>query len=685
LTWFFNPKEETMKKLVKLVILFISVLLTNNAIANEEITGTWQGNLVPAPGNELVIQFVITKNDDGSYSVILNSPDQGAIKDIKASSVVYDSGSLELEVAELSGSYEGVLKDGLFEGNWMQEGTSIPLNLKPYEKPVLSKEDMEKLAGQWYGPLKIPTGDLTLVFRLEMKENDEYKAFLDSPDQGATGIPVSDVELVDGTLTLKISVANAEYKGKITGDEIVGEFKQAGQGIPLTLKKGEYRPEVSLNLSQEIKDKLSGEWHGQLNTPGGLIHVSFRFETVEKGGFIGFYEVPDQNIKGIPIKEADFTDGKLTLKTKIANAEFKGTLANDMLTGEWMQAGLSNIPLSMKKGEYIPPAFSLDLPKETQELLSGEWHGQREMTKGFIHVSFRFETNDKGEFEGFYEVPDQNVRDIPVTEASLSDGNLVLKMRKRVNIEFKGQLAGNELTGQMIQTGMADTTVSMKKGQYIPPVYSLDLPKETQELLSGEWYGDLKAPSATITVVLRFETTEKGEFVGYEDVPDQKIKGVPVTEANFSDGKLTLIITDAEVKAQITGDQLTGEVIQQGSNSTPISFTLKKGKYILPSYALDLPKDAIKTLLGKWKGRLGNVNLVFRFEKDKNGELIGFLDSPDTNAKDIRISEGSMSEGKLILKIKLANVEFKGKLSKDSLDGEWIQGGQNIPFTLKKE
>ena len=44
-----------------------------------------------------------------------------------------------------------------------------------------------------------------------------------------------------------------------------------------------------------------------------------------------------------------------------------------------------------------------------------------------------------------------------------------------------------------------------------------------------------------------------------------------------------------------------------------------------------------------------------------------------------------MSEGKLILKIKLANVEFKGKLSKDSLDGEWIQGGQNIPFTLKKE
>jgi len=673
-----------MKNLIKLLVLLISVILINNAIASEEITGTWQGTLVPAPGNELVIQFIITENDDGSYSVVLNSPDQGAIKDIKASSVVFDSGKLKLDVTDLSGSYEGTLKDGKFEGNWMQEGTSIPLNLKPYEKPVLSKEDMEKLVGQWHGPLKIPTGDLTLVLRFEMKEKGELKAFLDSPDQGATGIPVSDVELVDDTLSIKVSVANVEYKGKITGDEIVGEFKQGGQGIPLTLKKGEYKPEVTLSLSKEIKDKLSGEWHGQLEIPTGLIHVSFRFETTEKGDFVGFYEVPDQHVKGIPIKEADFTDGKLTLKIKVANAEFKGTLAGDLLTGEWMQAGLSNIHLSMKKGKYTPPVFSLDLPKETRELLSGEWHGQRKMTKGFMHMSFRFETTEKGDFLGYYEVPDQNVKEIPVTEASLSDGNLILKMQKRVNIEFKGQLAGDELTGQMIQSGMANTTVSMKKGKYIPPVYSLDLPKETKDLLSGEWYGELKAPSATVTVVFRFETTEKGEFVGSEEVPDQKIKGILVTEANFSDGKLSFIVPNAEYKGKITGDEFTGEVIEEGSNNAPIPFTLKKGKYVPPSYSLNLPKETMKTLSGKWKGKLGNYTLVFRFEKNEKGEFLGLIDSPDTSTKDIQITEASLSGSNLTLKVKLVNAEFNGELSKDSLDGEWTQGGQNIPLILKK-
>jgi len=117
-----------MKKLIMVFILLFSVLFCNSALAADDITGTWQGKLVPAPGSELDIQFVITRGDDGAYSVVLNSPDQGAIKDIKASSVVFDSGKLTMDVTDLSGAYEGVLKDGKFEGNWKQEGELIPLN-----------------------------------------------------------------------------------------------------------------------------------------------------------------------------------------------------------------------------------------------------------------------------------------------------------------------------------------------------------------------------------------------------------------------------------------------------------------------------------------------------------------------------------------------------------------------------
>jgi hypothetical protein len=678
-------KEEMMKKIIMILMLLMSVLIMNNAMAADNITGTWQGKLVPAPGSEMVIQFKITQNANGSYVVVLDSPDQGAIKNIQATSVVFSDGKLKLDVTELSGAYEGVLKNGVFEGNWKQEATSIPLNLKPYEKPVLSKADMEKLAGSWFGPLKVPTGDLTLVFRFEIKENGEYKAFLDSPDQGAAGIPVSEVELADNALTLKIAVAKAEYKGKITGDTIVGEFIQQGQPLPLTMKKGEYKPQVTLNLTKEIKDKLAGEWHGQLTTPRGLIHIAFRFETSAKGDFMGFCDVLDQNVKGLPINEANFAEGKLSLKVKAVNVQYKGALANDMMTGEWAQAGLSNIPLSMKKGAYIPPAFTLNLPKETKELLKGEWHGQRKMPKGYLHTSFRFETNDKGEFLGFYEVQDQGIKDMPVTEATLKDGDLILKMQKGINIEFKGQLAGDKLTGQVTQQGVVGTTLTMTKGKYIPPVYSLSLSKDIKDQLSGEWYGEVKSPTSTVTVVFNFKTNVKGEFVGSEDIPDSKVKEILVSEASFTDGKLAFTVTDVEYQGSIKGDEFTGEIKQSAAGSKPIPFTLKKGKYVPPSYALTFPADVTKTLTGKWNGKLGNTNLVFRFEKNEKGELLGFLDTPDSNSKDIRITEGSMSEGKLILKIKIANVEYKGKLSKDSLEGEWLQQGQNIPFTLKKQ
>ncbi len=170
-----------------------------------------------------------------------------------------------------------------------------------------------------------------------------------------------------------------------------------------------------------------------------------------------------------------------------------------------------------------------------------------------------------------------------------------------------------------------------------------------------------------------------------EEVPDQKIKGIPITEASFKDGKLSLIVTDAELKGEIKNDEFTGEIIQAAPNSKPIPFTLKKGKYVPVDYSLNLPKDVINTLKGKWSGKLVNTDLIFRFEKNKKGKLVGFLDSPTSNTKDIPITEGSMSEGKLVLKIKLANIEYKGKLSKDTIVGEWKQGGQNIPLTMKKQ
>ena len=457
-----------MKSFIKLFVLLITIFQLTNILAAESITGTWQGKLVTTPGSEMTIQFIITLDAKGSYSVVLNSPDEGGVKNVKANSVAYASGVLILDVAELSGSYEGVFKSGKIDGKWKQEGTSFALIMSPYEKPTLSKKDMDKLLGAWNGKLTIPGGSLTVVFRFEMTEKGEFAGFLDSPDQGGYGIPVTDMEMSDGSLSLKIPNIKGEYKGKFTDNAIVGEFKQLGMPLPLTLKKGEYIGQTyKLNLPKETMDQLLGEWNGPLTIQGLSLTVVFRFEMTKNGEFVGFQDSPDQGAKGIPVTEANLSDGKLTLKITSINGEFKGQLSGDKLVGEWSQMGMKS-PLSLKKGKYVAPVYKLTLPKETMDQLSGKWNGKLpawDQKSAPMTVVFRFEKAKNGDFKGFVDMPVQGAKDLPVTEANLSDGKLTLKIKAAMAVEFKGQLSGDKLVGEWITTGEKGISLSLTKGK----------------------------------------------------------------------------------------------------------------------------------------------------------------------------------------------------------------------------
>src|SRR5262249_22317217 len=64
-------------------------------------------------------------------------------------------------------------------------------------------------------------------------------AKLDSPDQGANGIPITALELKDGELTFESKSIGAKYRGKRSADgkSFDGTFNQAGAAMPLKLEK----------------------------------------------------------------------------------------------------------------------------------------------------------------------------------------------------------------------------------------------------------------------------------------------------------------------------------------------------------------------------------------------------------------------------------------------------------------
>ena len=94
----------------------------------------------------------------------------------------------------------------------------------------------QNIAGPWSGALKLPMGKLRIVFHITPKE-DGYTATMDSPDQGATGIPVDQVTFENSVLTLEIAAAHIKYTGTYENNLIKGNFVQGGSSFPLRLSK----------------------------------------------------------------------------------------------------------------------------------------------------------------------------------------------------------------------------------------------------------------------------------------------------------------------------------------------------------------------------------------------------------------------------------------------------------------
>ena len=329
------------------------------APAAPELAGVWQGKLAVDANNSLTIQFTFAKDAKGAYTAVLNSPDNGAIKNTPATGVTWDGSNVKLQVAALSGSYAGALKDGKINGQWTQPGGPLPLVLSPYQKPVLSKAAINTLAGTWVGPLKFPGGELTFVVRFKTNDKGEFGGTLAVPEQGGNETPASDIQFADNKLTFKIPQVAGEYSATLANGVLTGAWKQPGpgvppEGMPVSLKKGEYVAQVyPLKLSTESFATLNGSWTGKLEvtTPQGQkapLTMILRFGTSAAGQYVAFIDSPDQKAMNIPVTDLSFADGKLSLKVAAVRGEYNGTLSGKTLTGTWVQGPMS-LPLVLTR------------------------------------------------------------------------------------------------------------------------------------------------------------------------------------------------------------------------------------------------------------------------------------------------------------------------------------------------
>jgi fermentation-respiration switch protein FrsA (DUF1100 family) len=101
---------------------------------DQGIEGIWLGTL-KFSGMELRVVFKIFQNPEGKLTATLDSPDQGA-KDIPVEEVTFQNSHLRLDAKSINGIFEGDIKENksMIEGEWKQNGVSVPLVLQRTDK-----------------------------------------------------------------------------------------------------------------------------------------------------------------------------------------------------------------------------------------------------------------------------------------------------------------------------------------------------------------------------------------------------------------------------------------------------------------------------------------------------------------------------------------------------------------------
>ena len=99
--------------------------------------------------------------------------------------------------------------------------------------------------GIWLGSLDYMGAKFRIVFRISKTAEGGWKSLMDSPDQGAKDIPVSETTVRGDSVILRVALAAGLYEGKLNpdGKTIEGVWKQSGMTLPLVLSVSESAPQ----------------------------------------------------------------------------------------------------------------------------------------------------------------------------------------------------------------------------------------------------------------------------------------------------------------------------------------------------------------------------------------------------------------------------------------------------------
>ncbi|CAM3869265.1 MULTISPECIES: prolyl oligopeptidase family serine peptidase [Flavobacterium] len=165
----------------------------------------------------------------------------------------------------------------------------------------------QQFVGDWKGELDVQGMKLEIIFHIAQKDN-VYTSTMDVPMQGASGVAIDKTEVNNNAITLKAQQMGIEFGGAFKNGQIVGEFRQGGMNLPLTLSSFENKlpGNTALPSSKQELDMLKAYDKGNFSYSVSDYFAKPKasgFQLSPNGKYMSYREKDENNKRHVYVKE----------------------------------------------------------------------------------------------------------------------------------------------------------------------------------------------------------------------------------------------------------------------------------------------------------------------------------------------------------------------------------------------
>ncbi len=196
------------------------------------------------------------------------------------------------------------------------------------------------IAGDYTGTL----GPLRVQLHLKVDAASAITGTLDSPNQGALGIPCADFQLDGDTLSFSVPAVHGSWKGAVSSDAktLTGTWDQ-GSPMPLVFTRDSWAPAAK-------PPRVDGIWLGTLQAGSVSLRAQLHVKSDNTGREFCEFDSLDQHAMGLECANVVFAGDDFSFDVPAVMGHYAGKLSagENTLTGAWNQTG-NPLPLTLTR------------------------------------------------------------------------------------------------------------------------------------------------------------------------------------------------------------------------------------------------------------------------------------------------------------------------------------------------